>query len=824
MGLSAQRLYDRGVEHGNAGRNAAARRDLRSALARTDDPDLRARVLGTLAYIEARTGDPAAAERLCVEGLADPRVGAPTRAVLDGQLGVLALMSGQNQRARTLLTRALENAGDDPTSGRMRINRSVAAMQLGDLAQARSDLLLAAATFERAGDDVERAKALHNLGYAELLAGDLVQALGHMATARPALESLSAVAAAQCDVDRADVLRDAGLTTDAERILERVARTFGAHGMTQARAESELSLARSLLSHDPPAAARAARQAARRFRAIRSATWALRADAVRTRADLVTEVYGRRGERRPTASRSTVDADAAEELASALSRAGFALEAMSVRLAAALRFAGLGSSVVTPRVPATAPTGPRLMLHQLRARRAELRGSGAEVRRHCARGLDELLSRQASFGSLDLQTSAAMNAVPLAVTGLSSALASGRPEIVFEWSERARHLSQAVVPLRPPPDPLLAADLAELRRLRGDGSDEHWLADPRAAALRDRIRDRQWSGVGAREVQDRADLAALRAGLDGETALLAYVWAGDRLACVVATAERAEVVPLPPWPDVRALIAGLRADLDVSASVTTGPLADVVRRSRDERLAALSDALLERPAARCGARRFVITAPGVLNGLPWGMLPAMNRHPFTLAPSASRWLAMRGEAPRPALAGFVAGPRVARAAEEVERASGAWGGGLALAGAQATVAAVTGLAGTVDVLHIAAHGRHAVDNPLFSGLELVDGTLFGYDIDLMPVVPKTVVLSACEVGRSSVRWGEEAIGMTRGWLHAGTRSVVAAPVIVADDAACELLTAVHEGMAAGETPSEALARAAEDTGIIAPFQVHGSGF
>ncbi|KQZ85917.1 hypothetical protein ASD56_06455 [Microbacterium sp. Root166] len=824
MGLSAQRLYDRGVAHGNAGRNAAARRDLRSALTRTDDPDLRARVLGTLAYIEARTGDPAAAEMLCLEGLADPRVGAATRAVLDGQLGVLALMSGQAQQARALLSRALENAEDGPTSGRMRINRSVAAMQLGDLSQARSDLTLAAATFERAGDEVERAKALHNLGYTELLAGDLVQALGHMASARPALESQSAVAAAQCDVDRADVLRDAGLTTEAERILERVARTFGSHGMTQARAESELSLARSLLSHDPPAAARVARQAARRFRAIRSATWALRADAVRTRAELVTDAYGRRGERR-AATRPTTDAQAADELAAALSRAGFDVEALTVRLAAALRLTENGSAVTTPRVPATAPTGPRLMLHQLRARRAELRGAGADVRRHCARGLDELILRQASFGSLDLQTSAAMHAVPLMVTGLSSAVATRRPDVVFEWSERARHLSQSVVPLRPPPDPLLAADLAELRRLRGDGADEHWLADPRAAALRDRIRDRQWSGVGARGVQDRADLAALRAGLDDHTALLAYVWAGDRLACVVATSDRAEVVDLAPWAHVRGLIAGLRADLDVSASVTSGPLADVVRRSRDERLAALSAALLAEPAARSGARRFVITAPGVLNGLPWGMLPAMSGHPFTLAVSASRWLSLRGgAAAQHAVAGFVAGPRVVRAGEEVQRAAAAWGTARTLTDAQATVGAVTELAGAVDVLHIAAHGRHAVDNPLFSGLELVDGTLFGYDIDLMPTVPRTVVLSACEVGRSSVRWGEEAIGMTRGWLHAGTRCVVAAPVVVADDVACELLTAMHEALAAGETPSEALALAGAQTGIVAPFQVHGAGF
>ena len=50
------------------------------------------------------------------------------------------------------------------------------------------------------------------------------------------------------------------------------------------------------------------------------------------------------------------------------------------------------------------------------------------------------------------------------------------------------------------------------------------------------------------------------------------------------------------------------------------------------------------------------------------------------------------------------------------------------------------------MLHIAAHGRHASDNPMFSGLELADGALFGYDIDRMPRVPSTVVLSACEVG------------------------------------------------------------------------------
>ncbi len=45
------------------------------------------------------------------------------------------------------------------------------------------------------------------------------------------------------------------------------------------------------------------------------------------------------------------------------------------------------------------------------------------------------------------------------------------------------------------------------------------------------------------------------------------------------------------------------------------------------------------------------------------------------------------------------------------------------------------MAERVDVLHVAAHGRHSADNPLFSGLELADGPWFGYDIDQLAVDP-----------------------------------------------------------------------------------------
>ena len=214
--------------------------------------------------------------------------------------------------------------------------------------------------------------------------------------------------------------------------------------------------------------------------------------------------------------------------------------------------------------------------------------------------------------------------------------------------------------------------------------------------------------------------------------------------------------------------------------------------------------------------------------MPWTLLPGLVGRPVTVAQSATSWLARRATPLRQVSAGFVAGPRVARAEAEVRAAAAAWGGearGLAvLAGGSATAPAVSELAGRVDVLHVAAHGRHSADNPLFSGLELVDGTWFGYDIDQLPAVPDVVLLSACEVGRSSVRWGEELIGMTAAWLHAGARCVVASPAAVNDEAAHDALVSVHAALAAGADPATALAvtvAAASSDAAPAPFVCFG---
>jgi tetratricopeptide (TPR) repeat protein len=833
--IDAGATYARGVELANRGRYADAQRVLAEASAaaeRDGDRNLTARIAGTTAYVLARTGDMDAGERLCLEALGRDGLDAVTIAQLHGQLGALALERGLLDDAAGWLDKSIRGLREEPVrQANMRINRSLVDMQRGHLDTALADLAAAEQAFREAGMTTEANLAVHNRGYTLMLAGDLVAALQTMQSVREPLDDASTMWAAVNELDRAEVLREAGLVTEAERSLSAVSAAFGRHRAPRDRATADYHLARSLLSHDPERAATVAAASARRFAAIGSPGWAVRAEAIGLRSRLAVGRLDRSGmpvripRRLPSKAKVTA-------VAEALEAQGFLSEAEALRLTDALARIRTSrrATTATPATPA-ARIGPRtplevgLLAYELRAAQAAAHGRERDTRRHAAAGLDLLDRNRRSFGSLDLQVSAAMRGFGLATTGLSSALRSRSHAAVFEWSERARALTGFVLPLRPPPDPQLAADLAELRVLRTAQPDGDWLSDPRASLLSDRARERQWSQTAAGRHTGRASLRDAIGELGAGEVLVSYVFDGVELAALVVSRQGTELVGLD-WAAARSALGGLRADLDMSATVVRGPMAAVVRRGLDARLETLSRILcLPLDGLVRGAERVLITAPGVLSGVPWMMLPALRRRPISIASSVSAWIRERSrDWTPPATAGFASGPRVARGDEEVTAGSAAWRQAEVRSGGDATVADVTALASRVDVLHVAAHGRHAADNPMFSGLELSDGALFGYDIDLIPRVPDTVVLSACEVGRSSVRWGEEALGMTRIWLHAGTRSVIAAPVVVADDNACELLGAVHEGLAAGTAPSVALAEASERTGIVAPFQVHGAGF
>lgn len=110
-------------------------------------------------------------------------------------------------------------------------------------------------------------------------------------------------------------------------------------------------------------------------------------------------------------------------------------------------------------------------------------------------------------------------------------------------------------------------------------------------------------------------------------------------------------------------------------------------------------------------------------------------------------------------------------------------------------------------LHIAAHGIFRSDNPMFSSLRLGDSWLNLFDIFNLQLGAELTTLSACETGMSAVWEGDELLGLARGFLYAGTPSLVVSLWMVNDRSTAELMRGFYTALEAGLTKSSALREA-----------------
>lgn len=804
---SAAELHERGLTALNKRRYDQAERTLALAAMEAEksgDQLRRARIATTQAYLVYETGDPDGALSRITELLGERWLTEEAEGVIHCQHAMLLLRRGHTADALAAFDRGI---------GRLNgpVDLATALVNRGGVYLAQLRPREAAQDFEQAlglwpeGHEDQRAMTLHNLGYAQYVAGDLIAALGSMDQAAPRMREMSPAMAATVDQDRAEVLVAAGLRVQGQQSLSAAAAAFGELGLTQRQAEAELALASHLTVTDPDEADRVARSALDGFEEVRASGLALRARAVAFEAAV-------------TAGANP--SDDGEALAGPLEEQGLSWPALRVRIQARLarirsaESAGLPTRPASGRVigpvPPEAPIDIRLLERELRAELAVAAGRALAGLRELRAGLDDFHLWQSSFGSLDLQTNVAGHGRILARRGLELAVDSGEADVLFEWSERARMLASRVQSVRPPSDPALAEMLTELRG--GVGPE-------RETQLRQEIRERAWQVKGSGQVADPILLGDLQERLD-KSALVAYVVAGERVVALVVTADSVNRVDLGDSGTLRSTLGGLLPDLDVAATDLPGPLGAAVRGDLVDRLAQLSKILVVPLLDYIGDRPIVLTPSAVLAPVPWTLLTGLVGRSVTVAQSATTWLARSATPIRLDSAGFVAGPRVMRASDEVAAGAASWPGARCLTGEEASAEAVASLAQEVDVLHIAAHGRHSAENPLFSGVELADGAWHGYDIDLLATVPDVVLLSACEVGRSNVRWGEELIGLVGAWLHAGTRVVIASPAVVADEVAHKVFLDLHAGLAKGLAPAEALAgaiRPADTDSAPAPF-------
>ncbi|CAL9518602.1 hypothetical protein SUDANB95_03755 [Actinosynnema sp. ALI-1.44] len=788
---------------------------------RAGRPEIAAQSRMKMAFVLAQRGSTRSALREVDAAIAvlTGRAGAQARA----QRGAILYHIGRLDEAFAdyqAAVPALRRAGDRLGVQRTIVNRGLLQAERHDFEAASRDLAEADAIARDLGRELAVGIITGNTGYVAGLRGDVPAALAAFEEAERIITGQGGQVAAVLQ-DRAALLLSVGLMTEARHAAERAVEAFRRHGRRLKVPEMQLLLAQVALSErDWPTAAAHARTALRAFGRQGRARW-----VALSRAALLQATLGS-GEPDRAAARD-IDATVAT-----LAATGRPLAAVQARLDAA-RLAELrGRPEAAARYRAEAARVRRRGPATLRARgwyaEALVRraaGDTAGALRAARNGLRVLDEHHAALAASDLRASSAAHRADLVDVGLRIALAEGWPSAVFEWAERGRASRLLVRPARPPDDPHLVALLpklrattAELDRARAEGRQTGGLVR-RQVELERRIRDR--SRLLRAERAERAErvpgpvrVGELSAVL-GDRVLVEYVQVDGRVLALslvdgrlerhdlVAVSEVAGLVERVPFA-LRRLAGGVSAGVGagVGAVRALGLLRDAAVRL---------DALLLPFLRPVADRPLVVVPTGVLHSLPWSILPSCAGRPVAVSPSAALW---HRAATRPPSSGEVVvagGPGLPGAREEAE-AVAAIHGRVPLVGGAATVEAVLAALETAGTAHLAAHGVLASDNPLFSALRLHDGQLNVHDVQRLKRVPDTVLLAACDVGRSVVVSGDELLGLSAMFIERGTARVIASVVPVPDAETKPLMTAVHRRLVAGVAPAQALAEAQREVG------------
>lgn len=746
------------------------------------------------------------------------------QAALYGRGGALDKALDSMQRAesgRHLLT--------DAEQARLLINRGSLSAIFGDPAEASQDLAEAAMFAEQAGLEAVTFKAIHNQGHAEFLMGNFPAALALMERADAMDVEVDRGIAR---LDRARVMLEAGLIDEAHQMLLTALEHAADTGSEHDRGEIELDLARCEIligattsAHDHAAAAR------RRFRRRGESGW--------RRIAQLTELE--------SGGQAAASARSRERLARALGQAAAGEGDTTTRQRANLLLAEAlvdqGRHVEardTLKQAQSLLRSPHLAT-RLHTRHVSARISAEGGRHHSAvrilrRAAEDLAAAGRQSAGLDLRTALTVHATELIGLDLDLAMRGGSATRVLARTELWRDVIRTLPPVRTSEDPARASAISRVRRAR----EELRQAPPEtsSASLRLEVtraeraaRELDWTTevdapqvtpdlgpMTTPEIQD-----AVRSA--GVSMLSTFIRGPEWYAVLVRPDGGASLHRLGLLSAITDRVRAAQADLNAAARVHEDhPMYAVVRASLTQRLIELEDALLSPLLDEgLGASPLVVVPTPVLSLVPWGMLPSRRGRATTVARSATMWARRHTQVEFAPTICAVAGPDVPLADDEVAAVIDVWGAGRSVVAARSTTTDLLTAFGDSDVVHVAAHGEHHAQNPLFSSLRLGDGSLFAHEIEGRRMRASQVVLSACESGRISVRRGEEALGMTASLLSMGVPTVIAAGSPVPDSVAHAVMSTYHQHLAEGMDAATALAAAtAEGDVLAASFTCFGS--
>lgn len=292
-------------------------------------------------------------------------------------------------------------------------------------------------------------------------------------------------------------------------------------------------------------------------------------------------------------------------------------------------------------------------------------------------------------------------------------------------------------------------------------------------------------------------LEEVQEALPPDTTLVEYFRVEGRLLAAVIDRQRMNVVPLAAVADVQRLLRMLEFQLSKFrlGAEYVQLFSECLRSATLAHLNELHRAVLAPLRPYIKARHLVIVPHEELHYLPFHALfngehYAIDTWTISYAASASmyvRQVAPNGCASGPALVLGLPDDRTPFINSEVEAVAGSLPGCSVFLGSEATAEVLRQKGASSRIVHIATHGQFRRDNPMFSSIYLADAYVAVYDLYSYRLPVEILTLSGCGTGLNQVAAGDELLGLARGLLYAGARSLLLSLWDVNDSATAELM-------------------------------------
>ena len=141
---------------------------------------------------------------------------------------------------------------------------------------------------------------------------------------------------------------------------------------------------------------------------------------------------------------------------------------------------------------------------------------------------------------------------------------------------------------------------------------------------------------------------------------------------------------------------------------------------------------------------------------------------------------------------------------------------IVLAGEQADRKAFSRAAQRASFVHVATHATYRQDNPMFSNFKLADGYVTALDLFSMNCQANLVALSGCQSGLGHIAESDDFLGLMRGFLYAGARSLLMSLWSVSDESTVFLMNEFYKEWRAGATKARALQKAMRTVRLTHP--------